>query len=131
MKLTEKCNTDFFKWLNQNYNETVITREGGDWGHGYEIELSIEDVFDEMPETIKDVLIISFFDEKKYFISIELVKDYTETKIIGFDSHISFDHHGELYRVNYDCLHDDLVQTRNEIISKAIIKANEIYDQKN
>ena len=111
MNLTDKCKEDFRKYISYNHGLDL-----NDW----EVQKSV----------FLNALIIDFFDSKKYFISIELVKDYTETNIIGFDSHISFDHHGELYRVNYDCLHDDLVPTRNDIISRAIIKTNEIYNQK-
>lgn len=131
MILTDKCKEDFTKWISKNHNEEIIHREGGDWGHGYEIDLSIDDVFDELPESIQNALIIEFFDSNKYFISIQLRKDYTEVKIIDFTFFISYYYpNDELHRIKHDYIQDYLVDARNQATATAIEKANELYNEK-
>lgn len=53
MKLTGKCNEDFSKWITKNHSKEIIHREGGDWGHGVEFNLSIDDIFDELLDFIQ------------------------------------------------------------------------------
>lgn len=68
--LTGKCRIDFHKWIrdSRKYQEYIIEREAGDWGHGGSIELSVYDIFDELPITIKNSIIVEFLDGEGFLI---------------------------------------------------------------
>ncbi len=112
MILTDKCLEDFRKYLSYNHGLDL-----NDW----ELQKLV----------FSNALIIEFFDSKKYFISIELRKDHTEVKIIDFTFFISYYYpDGELQRIKHDCVHDYLIDARNQATATAIEKANGIYNLK-
>lgn len=75
-------------------------------------------------------LIIDFFDEKGFNISIETENDTILKYVRGFESYVSFLLHGDLFKLNSDCLKNDVYETRKEAIEKAIEKANEVYNHR-
>lgn len=124
MKLTNKCNEDFSKWISENHNETIIKREGGDWGHGYEIELSIDDVFDELPEVLQNALIVEFFDSVGITILVDTCGGYFYFVIKETLSHTHVSNCKKYFQ------EEDDSKTRDKAINHAIGKANEIYNSK-
>lgn len=81
-------------------------------------------------ERFVNQLIIDFFDEKGFNISIETENDTMLKYVRGFESYVSFLLHGELMKINSDCLKKDVYETRTEAIKKAIEKANEVYNHR-
>ena len=75
-------------------------------------------------------LIIDFFDEKGFNISIETENDTMLKYVRGFESYVSILLHGNLLKLNSDCLKNDVYETRKEAIEKAIEKANEVYNHR-
>ena len=75
-------------------------------------------------------LIIDFFDEKGFNISIETENDTILKYVRGFESYVSFLLHGDLFKLNSDYLKNDVYETRKEAIEKAIEKANEVHNHR-
>lgn len=111
MILTDYCRVDFEKWLNDNYNsETIFSTATGDYEGGYfENDHTIHDLalyFEKVPYLL-NALIIEFFDNS------ELLK--------GFKSFENI-----FYREYRRTVFED----RKKATEQAIIKANEIYNEK-
>lgn len=85
--------------------------------------------FIQLPESFQQTRIIDFFDLSGIYIDVEVITDKSAGYVRGFESEVIFIWKGDLMRNNSDCLKNDIYETRSEAISKAIIKANEIYNQ--
>jgi len=108
MILTGKCEEDFDKWIGIEYE-------------GFECMESTH--IDDFPYAIKNVLIIEFFDSVGIYIDCPPIDDNTYTKII-FGCLVNSD---MLY--NKETNHKGF-DTRQGATTKAIQKANEIYNEK-
>lgn len=111
MVLTEKCKDDFNKW---NYDN--------DFGY-IDIEpTSLVVHFENLDDNLKNTVIIDFFDSVGIYIEIECCRFNDK---FGFDSGIHFDNYK-----NY-CSVTDFENIRKDAITKAIKKANELYNTNN
>lgn len=108
MKLTGKCKEGFEKWYN-DYSNKIL--EGVTW-------VIIKDVFYKLPPSMKYGVYVDFFDSVGIEINIEL-------KGSEFDYSIKENKNGSLLFTEYDWS-----ETRHEARTKAIEKANEIYNEK-
>ena len=75
-------------------------------------------------------IIISWFDSIEFYINIEVIKDKMLGYVRGFDSDVTLHFQGDLITINSDCLKDDIYNTRDEAVLKAIQKASEVYNTK-
>lgn len=75
-------------------------------------------------------IIIAWFDSIEFYINVEVIKDKMLGYVRGFDSDVTFHFHGDLVTINSDCLKDDIYNTRDEAVLKAIQKASECYNTK-
>jgi len=112
-ELTGKCKEDFEKYIS---NLSVAP---------YVVML------DQIPETYLNALITDFFDSKSIYIDIEVMTDDSSGYIRGFESQIVFIWKGDLMRNNSDLFKDDVYETRLEANQKAILKADQVYNQIN
>ena len=72
--------------------------------------------------------IISWFDSIEFYINIKVIKNKMLTYVKGFDSEVTLHFQGDLITINSDCLKNDIYNTRNEAVLKAIQKASELYN---
>ena len=75
-------------------------------------------------------IIISWFDSIEFYINIEVIKDKMLGYVRGFESDVTLHFQGDLITINSDCLKDDIYNTRDEAVLKAIQKASEVYNTK-
>jgi hypothetical protein len=83
-----------------------------------------------LTETMRNSEIIEWFDSIEFYINIEVIKDKELGYVRGFDADVTFHLHGDLMTVNADCLKEDIYNTRDEAVLKAIQKASEVYNTK-
>jgi hypothetical protein len=124
MILTDKCLEDFNKWISENHSETIITRDGGDWGHGWTTELSVDDIIDELPNNLQNALIIEFFDSVGITILLDTCGGYFYFVIKETLSNTHVSNCKKYFQ------EEDDSKTRNEATNHAIAKANKIYNSK-
>ena len=74
--------------------------------------------------------IIYWFDSIEFYINIKVIKNKMLTYVRGFDSEVTLHFQGDLITINSDCLKNDIYNTRNEAVLKAIQKASELYNTK-
>lgn len=75
-----------------------------------------------MDESVKNALIIEFFDTKKIFINHWGFIDYVEGQKDGFDCTVNFMQRNVLHE------NDKFYPTRIEAENKAIERANKLYN---
>lgn len=83
---------------------------------------------EQLSDNFMHTLYIEFFDSKEININIQVIYDRSSKYVRGFDSEIIFIQHGDLKIINSDCLKNDIYETRQEAISLAIRKADELYN---
>ena len=106
--LSGKCEEDFINFYTKNRK--------------YKNDLK------QFKQNIQASIIVDWLDSVDYTISLEVVKDKQAGYVRGFDSEVTFILHGDLITINSDCLKNDIYETRNEAILKAIQKASESYN---
>lgn len=108
--LFDKCEEDFVNFYTQNKK--------------YKNDLK------QYKQNLQATIIIAWFDSLEFYINIEVIKDKMLGYVRGFDSDVTFHLHGDLMTINSDCLKDDIYNTRDEAVLKAIQKASEVYNTK-
>jgi len=108
---------DFEKWCENELSKRIDT----DWGvygfgcgyDGCETEITVNDVFNDLPPSMQYGVIVDWFDSVGIVIEIEIDKDF------GFFS-----------SVNHSSSHNGYTKTRTQARQKAIDKAVEIYNKR-
>ena len=113
MILTGETKEDFERWLHSN---DVLIKEGI-YDHTY-----LTDVFEELPLNLQYASIIEWFDSVGIYISINYVDFYDELRNdTGFETYVTNKGLSVKFRS---------VSSRQEALTEAIKKANEIYNSK-
>ena len=113
MILTGETKEDFERWLHSN---DVLIKEGI-----YDATY-LTDVFEELPLNLRYALIIEWFDSVGIYISINYVDFYDELRNdTGFETYVTNKGLSVKFRS---------VSSRQEALTEAIKKANEIYNSK-
>ena len=122
MTLTGKAKEDFL--IKVYYQED--TNQASDESIKEKLFYHSQKWIERQDKRLINQLIIDFFDEKGFNISIETENDTMFKYVRGFESYVSFLLHGDLLKLNSDCLKNDVYETRKESIEKA----NEVYNHR-
>ena len=119
MILIGKCKKDFELYLSQEYGkfETTTFQE---CASAPQYPIFLDEI--NLPESIKNALIIEFFDSVGIYIEIRINNNNPLNK--GFHGYVIKSINGY-----YKCTTIP-VETREEATNQAIIKANEIYNER-
>ena len=123
MKLTGKCKEDFEKYLDNNKecNKRIDIIDNSDYygfGCGYngcETDVTTNDVFEKLPQSMQYGVYVDFFETNKLYVYIKQFEDLYSIYIDWLGHHILTDY-----------IHESTLQ---EARTKAIVKANEIYNE--
>lgn len=118
MKLTGKAKEDFDDWLYENYDKCQIRPQEEVYWHHFSNELTLYDIYEKLPLSLKQQLIIEWFDSVGIYINIEYYHKRWYLYLIpktGIGNYLI--DMNEFY-------------SRQEATKQAIIKANEIYNEK-
>ena len=111
MVLTDEAKLDFERWLHSN---DVLIKDGI-----YD-DTYLTDVFDKLPLNLRYASIIEWFDSVGIYISINYVDFYDEIRNdTGFEAYVTNKGLSVKFRS---------VSSRQEALTEAIKKANEIYN---
>lgn len=113
IKLTGKCKKDFEKWLSKGIGRTTIYYYEV-WNSQFDGEIDIEDVWDNLPQSMQYGVLVDFFDNVGIRIEVSIA-EYTEPI-----TYVAW--------VNTDWI--DSCENRSQARQKAIEKANELYNEK-
>lgn len=123
MKLDGQCKSAFEKWLDSESNEDGNKRidpEGHyGFGCGYdgcETEITVSDVFDELPHSMQHGVKVKFFDSVGININVNGISDFWYIKVRS--------------QLNSTTIDKDM-KTREEAETKAERKANDYYNENN
>ena len=126
MILTDRTKADFEHFIYTNYDNCQIKPEEEIYWQHFSNELTLFDIYEKLPNVIKNALIIEFFDS----VGIILHTSYDIVdKKWGYEIFNSFLYKKEEDNFNIPMIHN-VFKTRQEAIKQAIIKANEIYNNK-
>ena len=117
MILNGKAKEDFNKWNYEN-----------DFGYIDCEPTSLVVHFENLDENLKSTIITEWFDSVGIYISTPPYFDKKAKYNRGFECYVSSDNSNIVFDIDND---GDVFESRNKAKIKAIIKANEIYNEKN